>query len=243
MCSHEIKRRLHLERKTMTKLDSISKSRNNTLPTKVHIVKAIVSPVVMYSCESWTIKKAEHQRIDAFELWCWRRLLRVPWIARRSNQSMLKEVNPEYSLEVLMVKLQIRWPPDVRSWRIRKDPDAGKDWRQEEKGKREDKMIGWLHQLKGHEFEQAPGDGEGQGSLAAASTGSQRVGHDWVTEQQILKYYWLSKVLKQLSFFPRGIQNASLSKWPWQKLQSLHIHPPAPLKWTHTLLYHPTFYG
>ena len=117
MCSHEIKRRLHLERKTMTKLDSISKSRNNTLPTKVHIVKAIVSPVVMYSCESWTIKKAEHQRIDAFELWCWRRLLRVPWIARRSNQSMLKEVNPEYSLEVLMVKLQyvghLMWGADV----------------------------------------------------------------------------------------------------------------------------------
>ena len=96
------------------------------------------------------------------------------------------------------------WPPDVRSWLIRKDPDAGKDWRQEEKGKREDKMIRWLHQLKGHEFEQAPGDGEGQGSLAAACIGSQRVGHDWVTEQQILKCYSLSKVLKQLRFFPKG---------------------------------------
>ena len=104
-CSHEIKRRLHLERKAMTKLGSVSKSRDNTLPTKVHIVKAMVFPVVMYSCESWTIKKAEHQRIDAFELWCWRRLLRVPWTARRSNQSMLKEISPEYSLEGLMLKL------------------------------------------------------------------------------------------------------------------------------------------
>ena len=104
-CSHEIKRRLHLERKAMTKLGSVSKSRDNTLPTKVHIVKAMVFPVVMYSCESWTIKKAEHQRLDAFELWCWRRLLRVPWTARRSNQSMLKEISPEYSLEGLMLKL------------------------------------------------------------------------------------------------------------------------------------------
>ena len=105
-CSREIKRCLHLERKAVTKLDSISKSRDNTLLTKVHIVKAIVFPVVMYSCESWTIKKAEHQRTDAFELWCWRRLLRVPWNARRSNQSMLKEINPQYSLEGLMLKLQ-----------------------------------------------------------------------------------------------------------------------------------------
>ena len=98
-CSHEIKRRLLLGRKAMTNLDSILKSRDITLPTKVHLVKAMVFPVVMYGCESWTIKKAECQRIDAFELWCWRRLLRVPWIARRSNQSILKEINLEYSLE------------------------------------------------------------------------------------------------------------------------------------------------
>ena len=104
--SHEIKRHSHLEGKDMTKLDSISKSRDNTLLPKVHIVKAIVFPVVMYSCESWIIKKAEHQRIDAFELWCWRRLLRVPLTARRSNQSMLKETNPEYSSEGLMLKRQ-----------------------------------------------------------------------------------------------------------------------------------------
>ena len=104
-CSHEIKRRLLLGRKVMTNLDSIIKSRDITLPTKVHLVKAMVFLVVMYGCESWTVKKAEHQRIDAFELWCWRRLLRVPWTARRSNQSILKEISPEYSLEGLMLKL------------------------------------------------------------------------------------------------------------------------------------------
>jgi len=105
-CSHEIKRRLLLGRKVMTNLDSILKSRDITLPTKVHIVKAMVFPVVMYGCGSWTIKKAERQRIDAFELWCWRRLLRVPWTARRSNKSILKEVSPEYSLEGLMMKAE-----------------------------------------------------------------------------------------------------------------------------------------
>ena len=105
-CSHEIKRRLLLGRKVMTNLDSILKSRGITLPTKVRLVKAMVFPVVMYGCESWSIKKAEHQRIDAFELWCWRRLLRVSWTARGSNQSILKEISPEYSLEGLMVKLQ-----------------------------------------------------------------------------------------------------------------------------------------
>ena len=106
--SHEIKRRLLLGRKAVTNLDSILKSRDITLPTKVHIVKAMVFPVVMYRCESWTIMKAEHQRTDAFELWCWRRLLRVPWTARRSNQSILKEISPEYSLEGLMLKVKLR---------------------------------------------------------------------------------------------------------------------------------------
>ena len=105
-CSHEIKRHLLLGRKAMTNLDNILKSRDITLPTKVCLVKPLVSPVVMHGCESWTIKKAEHQRIDAFELWCWRRLLRVPWIARRS---ILKEISPEYSLEGLMVKLKLQY--------------------------------------------------------------------------------------------------------------------------------------
>ncbi|KAB0346139.1 hypothetical protein FD755_024216 [Muntiacus reevesi] len=108
-CSHAIKRRLLLGRKVMTDLDSILKNRDDTLPTKVRLVKAMVFPVVMNGCESWTIKKAEHGRIDAFELWCWRRLLRVPWTARRSNQSILKEISPEYSLEGLMLKLKLQY--------------------------------------------------------------------------------------------------------------------------------------
>ena len=108
-CSHEIKRRLLLGRKVMTNLDSILKSRDITLPTKVHLIKAMVFPVVTYGCESWTIKKAERQRIDAFELWCWRRLLRVPWTARRSNQSILKEISPGCSLEGLVLKLKLQY--------------------------------------------------------------------------------------------------------------------------------------
>ena len=132
-CSHEIKRRLLLEGKLMTNLDRLLKSRDITLPTKVCLVKATVFPVIMYGCESWTVKKAEHQRIDAFELWCWRRLLRIPWTARRSNQSILKEISPEL------------WPPDVKIQLIRKDPDAGKDRRQQEKGTTEDEMVGRHH--------------------------------------------------------------------------------------------------
>ena len=108
-CSHEIKRHLLLGRKVMINLDSIFKSRYITLPTKAHLVKAMIFPVVMFGCESWTIKKAECQRIGAFELWCWRRLLRVPWTARRSNQSILKEISPEYSLEGLMLKVKLQY--------------------------------------------------------------------------------------------------------------------------------------
>ena len=157
-CSHEIKRHLLLGRKVMINLDSILKCRDITLLTKFHLVKAIVFPVVMYVCESWTVKKAEHQRIDAFELWCWRRLLTVPWIARRSNQSILKDISPEAETET-----PILWPPDAKNWLTGKDPDAGKDWRQEEKGAAEDETVGWHHWLDGHEFEQAPGIGYGQG--------------------------------------------------------------------------------
>ena len=108
-CSHEIKRRLLLGRKVMTNLDSILKSRDITLPTKVHLVKTLVFPIVMYGCESWTIKKAKHQRIGAFELWCWRRLLRVPWIAKRSSQSILKDISPENTLDGLMLKLKLQY--------------------------------------------------------------------------------------------------------------------------------------
>ena len=158
-CSHEIKRHSLLGRKAETNLDSMLKSRDITLPTKVHLVKAIVFPVVMCGCESWTLKKVEHQRIDAFELWCWRRVLRVPWTAKRLNQSILKEISPEYSV------LNIHWKdwcwswnsntllPNAKSWVIGKDPDAGKDWRQEEKGMTEGEMVGWHHWLNAHEFE------------------------------------------------------------------------------------------
>ena len=151
-CSHEIKRCLLLERKVMTNLDSIFKSRGITLWKKVRLVKAMVFPVVMYGCERWTVKKAEHQRIDAFELWCWRRLLRVPWTAR--NQSILKETSPGCSLEGLMLrlKLQYLWSPHVNNWFIGKYPDAGRDWGQEEKGTTEDEMAGWHHGLDAHEF-------------------------------------------------------------------------------------------
>ena len=117
-CSHEMKRHLLLRRKAVTNLDSILKSRDITLPTKVRLVKAMVFPVIMYGCESWTIKKAEHQRIDAFELWCWRRLLGVPWTARRSSQSILKEISLEYSLEGRTdaeAEMPILWPPYVKS--------------------------------------------------------------------------------------------------------------------------------
>ena len=160
-CSHEIKRCLLLGRKVMTNLDSILKSRDIPLPTKAHLVKAMVFPVVIYGCESWTIKKAERRRIDASELWCWRRLLRVPWTARRSNQSILKEISPECSLEGLMLKLKLQsFGHLMRSWLIGKDPDSGRDWGQEEKGMTEDEMVGWHHPLDGHEFEWTPGAGD-----------------------------------------------------------------------------------
>ena len=159
------------------------KSRDITFSTMVRLVKAMIFPGVMYGCESWTIKKAECRRNDAFELWCGRRLLRVLWAARRSNQSILKEISPEYSLEGLMLKLKLQyvghlmrranslkkiwmlgktdaeaetpilWPPDAKNCLIWKDPDAGKDWRWEEKGMTEDEMVGWHHQLNGYEFE------------------------------------------------------------------------------------------
>ena len=138
----------------------------------------------MYGYESWTIKTAEHQKINSFELRCWRRLLGVPWTARRSNQSILKKISPEYSLEGLMpkMKLQYFWPPDAKNWLIWKDPGAGKDWRQEEKGMTEDEMVGWHHQLNGLEFEQTLGVGDGQGSLVCCYPLGDRVGHNWATE-------------------------------------------------------------
>ena len=161
-CSHEIKRGLLLGRKAMTNLDSMLKSRDISLLTKVCIVKAMVFPVVMYGCENWTIKKAEHQRNDAFKLWCWRRLLRVPWTARRANQSILKEISPEYSLEGLMLKLNLQYfghlceePAHLkRPWFWERSKAGGEA---DDRGHR---------RLDGHEFERSLGDGDGQGSLA-----------------------------------------------------------------------------
>ena len=167
----------------MTNLDSIIKSRDITLTTKVHLVKAMVFPVVMYGCESWTMKKAERWRIDAFELWCWRRLLRVPWTARRSNQSILKEISPGCSLEGLMLKLKLQYLAisceELTHW---KRTDAGKDWGQEENGVAEDETVGWHHQVNGHEFEQALRDSEGQSGMLQ-SMGLQRLRHLWAIEQ------------------------------------------------------------
>ena len=182
-CSHEIKRCLLLERKAMTKLDSILKSRDITLPTKVRLVKTMVFPVVMYECKSWTIKKADPQRNDSFELWCWRRLLRVPWTARTSNQSILKKISPGCSLKELMLKPKlILWPPDAKSWLTGKDPDAGKDWGQEEKGTTENEVVGWHHRLNGHGFGWTLGVGDGQGGLVCCDLWGCRVGNDWATE-------------------------------------------------------------
>ena len=124
-----------------------------------------------YGCESWTVKKAEHWRIDAFELWCWRRLLRVPWTARRSNQSLLKEIRRVFFERTdAEAETPILWPPIVKSWLVGKDPDAGKDWGQEEKGMTEDEMAGWHHQLNGHEFEWTPGVSDGQGGLVCCDS-------------------------------------------------------------------------
>ena len=160
-CSHEIKRRLLLGRKVMTNLDRILKSRDITLPTKVHLVKAMVFPVVVYGCESWTGKKAEHWRIDAFELWCWRRLL---------SPLDYKEIQPVHSEDQSWVlfgrsdakaETPVLWPPHAKSWLIGKVSDAGRDWGQ---------MAGWHHWLDGHESEWTPGVGDGQGGLACCNS-------------------------------------------------------------------------
>ena len=172
----------------MTNQDSIFKSRDITLPTKVCVVKAMVFPVVIYGCVSWTIKKAECRKTDAFELWCWRRLLRVPWTARRSNRSILKEISPGCSLEGLMLKLKLQYfgQPDSKNWLTRKDSDAGKDWRQEKKKKLSHNRgwNGWMASptqwtwiwvcSRSWWWTGRPG--------MLQSMGSQRVRHNWATE-------------------------------------------------------------
>jgi len=174
----------------MTNLDSILKSRDISLPTKLRRVKAMVFPVVMYGYESWTIKKAECQRTDAFKLWCWRRLLRVPWTAR-SNQSILKEINPEYSLEGLMLKLKLQYSGHSGHFMQRADSLENTLMLGKTEGRRRrgHQRMRWLDGSlnNGHEFEQALGDGDGQRSLTCftKSTGLQRVRHNWVTEQNL----------------------------------------------------------
>ena len=159
----------------MTNLDSILKSRDITLLKKIRLVKAMVFPVVMYGCESWTVKKAEHWRIAAFELWCWRRLLRVPWTARRSNQSIKGDQSWVFIGRTdVEAETSILWPPHVKNWLTGKYPDAGKDWKREEKGTTQDEMAGWHHWLDGHEFEWTPGVGDGQGSQACYSLWGRR---------------------------------------------------------------------
>ena len=187
-------RHLLLGKKAMTNLDSVLKGKDMTLPSKSCTVKAMVFPVVMYRCESGTIKKAKHQKIDAFKLCCWRRLLRVPWTVSKSKLSNLKEINPEYSLEGLT---QLQYFGHLRrranSQLTGNDSNSGKYWRQKEKGTAEDETAGWHHWLNRHEFEQTPGDSEGQRSLACCSAWGCRVRHDLAAEQQ-----WHHSVLQRL---------------------------------------------
>ena len=171
-------RRLLLGRKVVTNIDSIFKRKDITLTTKVRLVKAMLFPMVMYECETWMVKKAECQRIDAFELWCWRRLLRVPWTARRSNQSILKDISLWCSLEGLMLKLKLQcfghflWRVDSLEKTLMLGRIGGRRRRDQQ---RMNEMAGWHHWLDGHKFEQAQGVGDGQGGLAW-------LGHDWGTE-------------------------------------------------------------
>ena len=245
-------RHLPFGRKAMTNLDSILKSRDITLQTKVCLVKAMVFPVVMYRCESWTIKKAEWWRIDAFEPCCWRRLLRVPWTARRST------VHPKGNQSWIFIgrtdveaQTPVLWPLDAKNGLIEKDPDARKDWRQEKKGTTEDDMIGWHHRLNAHEFEQAPGVGDGQGSLACCSP--------WFTKIWTQLSDWTELLFSQLCIvclscvINWGTSEQSVSTVGWIshlpspgpcKIQQAHsppqplCHAPSPLTSHSIHLYH-----
>ena len=170
----------------MTNLNSVLKSRDNALPTKVHIVKALIFPVVMYGCESWTIRKAECQRIDASEPWCWRRLLTISWTARRSNQSILKEINPEYSLEGRILKLKLQYFGHLMGRTDLLELGCWEILKEKGEGSAEDEMVRWGHWFNEHKFEQTSGDSKGQGGLACVLPfmGSRRVRPDLVTEQQ-----------------------------------------------------------
>ena len=198
----------------MINLDSILKSRDITLPTKVHLVKAMVFPVLMYGCESWIIKKPDRRRIDAFELWCWRILLRVPWTAKRSNQSILKEISPGCSLEGLMFKLKLQYFGHLmQTADSLEKTDAGKDWRQEEKGTTEDEMVGLHHQLNAHGFRWTPGVGDDREAWRAAVYG---VTKSWIqlsdwTELNWLPGKWRLQISWSLQSVKTGFANGC---WP-----------------------------
>ena len=192
-CSHEFKRRLLLGRKVMINLDSILKSRCITLPTKVHLVKAMVFPVVMYGCEldcveSWVPKN-----------WCFWTVVLEKTLESPLDCKQIQPVHPEGQSWVFIGRTDaeadtpILWPPHAKSWLIGKDPDAGRDWRQEKKGTTEDEMAGWHHRLNGHEFEWTPGVGDGQGGLACCDSWGRRVGHDWATELNSVQLNWTSR--------------------------------------------------
>ena len=210
-CSHEIKRCLLFGRKAMTNLDSILKSRDITLRTKVHTIKAMVFPVVVYGCESLTMKKAECWRTDAFELWCWRKLSKSPLdskeikpVSPKGNQPWMLTGRTDAEAEV-----PVLWPSDVKTWLIGKDPAAGKDWRQKEKGTTEDEMVGRHHWLNGHEFKPTLGDNEGQGSRACCSPRGPKESRwlrDWTTMMPLDRVidYMLSTALALSSLSPHN---------------------------------------
>ena len=234
-CSHEIKRRLLLGRKVMTNLDSIFKSREITLPTKVHLVKAMVFPVVMYGCESWMVKKTERRRIDVFELWCWRRLLTVPWTTRRSNRSILKEISPGCSFEEMMLKLKLQYFGHLM-WRVDSLEKTlmlgGGEWNDRE-------WDGWMASLTRWMWVWVnSGSWWWTGRPGVLRfMGSQRVGHDWATELNWTGLKWSShfpdektKVQKKEATYFKGVQRqvASLEPQPWfpdSKISVFSVNP------------------
>ena len=195
----------------------------------------------IWGCESWTVKKAEHRRINAFELRCWRRHLRVPWTARRSNQSILKEISPEYLLERLMLKLKLH-TPGVKNWLLGKDPDAGKYWRQEEKGMPEDEMVVWHHQINGYEFAQAPRFGDGQGGLVCCSPWGRRVRHDWATELKLTWSNYSQGIPTTCCFWNQFYADSTKGRWlnttmlstlePFSNQLHANVHTTQSYNWT-----------